>query len=48
MSRVAGGAYAGTIALPFTGAWGAYVSARVGDFDENHVTLPLTGAPSAP
>ncbi len=45
MSREAGG-YAGAIALPFAGAWSAYVSARAGEFDENHTTLPLTGAPS--
>jgi hypothetical protein len=41
MRRSAGGGYDGEIALPFAGAWTAFVSARSGDFDEGHVTLAL-------
>jgi copper transport protein len=42
LNRDASGAYAGTITLPFEGAWSAFVSARRGDFDENHKTFSLT------
>ncbi len=41
LTRTPSGAYDGTIALPFAGAWTAFVSARSGDFDEQHLTLTL-------
>ena len=41
LQRNADGSFAGEIALPFDGAWTAFVSARAGDFDENHITLQL-------
>jgi copper transport protein len=41
-ARDPSGAFTGTATLPFAGTWSAFVSARSGDFDENHLTLPLT------
>jgi copper transport protein len=41
MTRTAAGTYDGALTLPFAGAWTAFVSARSGDFDENHTTIPL-------
>jgi len=41
-------AFTGTVTLPFAGRWSAFVSARSGDFDENHLTLPLTENPTPP
>ncbi len=41
LTRDASGAFAGEAALPWHGSWRALVSARIGDFDENHRTLPL-------
>jgi copper transport protein len=46
--RDASGAFTGRVALPFAGHWSAFVSARSGDFDENHLTLPLTENPTPP
>lgn len=41
LTRNASGAFAGNAALPWRGTWSALVSARVGEFDENHCTLSL-------
>jgi len=45
MRRSAGGDYDGEIALPFAGDWTAFVSARSGDFDEEHGFVPLREQP---
>jgi copper transport protein len=45
MSRTSEGAFDGTITLPFAGTWAASVSARSGDFDENHTSIPLKENP---
>jgi copper transport protein len=47
-TRDPSGAFSGTVALPFAGAWSAFVSARHGDFDENHLTLHLTETSQQP
>jgi copper transport protein len=41
MSRTPAGGFAGSTTLPFDGDWAARISARSGDFDENHITLLL-------
>jgi copper transport protein len=41
LTRNSSGAFAGDAALPWPGTWSALVSARVGEFDENHRTLSL-------
>jgi copper transport protein len=41
LRRNPSGAFAGDAALPWRGTWSALVSARVGEFDENHRTLSL-------
>ena len=41
MSRTADGDFDGTTTLPFDGSWSAFISARSGDFDENHSTCSL-------
>jgi hypothetical protein len=41
MSRTADGDFDGTTTLPFDGSWSAFISARSGDFDENHSTFSL-------
>jgi copper transport protein len=41
MRAVGPGRYRGTIRLPFGGTWRAFISVRVGEFDEQHTTLPL-------
>lgn len=41
LTRASDRSFTGTIALPFAGNWSALVSARSGDFDETHHTLPL-------
>jgi methionine-rich copper-binding protein CopC len=42
LARDSSGGFAGDAALPWRGAWSALVSARCGEFDENHRTLSLT------
>jgi copper transport protein len=42
LNRDASGTYIGTVTLPFAGTWSAFVSARRGEFDENHETFSLT------
>ena len=41
LTRASDRSFTGTIALPFAGNWSALVSARSGDFDETHYTVPL-------
>jgi copper transport protein len=41
LKRRSSGAFAGDATLPWRGTWSALVSARVGEFDENHRTLSL-------
>jgi hypothetical protein len=41
LTRSASGAFTGDAALPWRGSWSALISARVGEFDENHRTLSL-------
>jgi copper transport protein len=41
MARTADGSFDGTTTLPFDGSWSALISARSGDFDENHSIVPL-------
>jgi copper transport protein len=47
-ARDPSGAFTGSVTLPFAGRWSAFVSARSGEFDENHLTLPLTENPTPP
>jgi copper transport protein len=41
MSRTADGSFDGTTTSPFDGTWSALISARSGDFDENHTFVSL-------
>jgi copper transport protein len=42
LRRDSAGAFVGDAALPWRGTWSALVSARVGEFEENHRTLSLS------